>query len=175
MKSSIRSLPQILAICLVFLLTPRVGAVRPLPPEPLPSITPAPVDEPTPPPQTDVLTTATIYFGDTTQVSVQSVNGWFQLVGLRLNEAVNVVLQFPVGWDGTAVALQRLDGGIVSAQPAQTTIASDGTASFQFQVGNQPGLYRISITGARQTSILSFGAIDPANLKAKPPVANASH
>jgi hypothetical protein len=169
-----------LAISLILLLGPRIMA-RILPPPPPPDSTPPviivtdePTPTPTPTPQPDVLATATIYFADATQVSVQSANGRFQLIGLHLNEAVSVVVQFPPGWGNTPVALQRLDGGNVSAQAGQITIASDGTASFQFHVGNQPGLYRISMDGAGTSSMLSFWVIDPGNLQAKPPVANPS-
>jgi hypothetical protein len=138
-------------------------------------MTPFPVDEPTPPPTTDAPTAATIYFADNSQVSVQSVNGQFPLVGLHFSEAVNVVVQFPQGCENTLARFQRLDGGNISAQTAQTTIASDGTTSFQFQVGNNPGLYRIAIGGAGRSSTLSFWVIDPVNLQAKPAVANPSH
>ena len=175
MKSSIRSLLHVLAISLILLLAPRLMAMI-LPP-PLPPASTPPVgiviDEPTP--QTAVRTTATISFADATQVCAHSIDGRFRLVGMHLNEVVTVVVQFPAGWATALLAIQALDGGHVFPQTAQTVIAAGGITSFQFQAGNQPGLYRISMIGAGGSSTLNFWVADPANSQANRPVANPSH
>ena len=149
------------------------------PPDPGPSSPPIGVvtddPTPTPTPQADVRTTATVYFTDATQVSAHSIEGRFRMVGLHVNEAVTVVVQFPAGSANAVLAIQALDGGNISPQTPQTTIAADGTTSFQFQAGNQAGLYRISLIGAGGSSTLSFWAADPASQQPNPPVANPSH
>ncbi|MEY2584538.1 MAG: hypothetical protein QOD80_564 [Verrucomicrobiota bacterium] len=137
-------------------------------------MTPIPIDDPTPPPETDIPIRATVYFADTTLVSTHSIQGRFRLVGLHLNEAVNVIVQFPPALANAVFAIQPLDGGSISPN-TPTTSAVGGAISFQFQAGNLPGLYRISIIGSGGTSTLSFWVADPANVQANRPVANPSH
>jgi hypothetical protein len=148
----------------------------PLPPDPGPPI--VVTDEPTPTPTpaaVDPRPSATFTFSDATQIKTHGTRGRFRLVGLHLNEVVNIVVQFPTQWANTPLTLQALDGGNLSAQPANAVIAADGTVSFQFQAGNQPGLYRVAVIGAGGNSTLSFWAVDPATSQANPAVVNPSH
>lgn len=175
---SLRFFVQIFAICFTVLEAPRIIA---RPPIILPPQTPPPVvvtDEATPTPTpaaVDPRPSATFTFSDATQIKTHSTRGRFRLVGLHLNEVVNIVVQFPAQWANTPLTLQALDGGNLSAQPANAVIAADGTASFQFQAGNQTGIYRVSIIGAGDNSTLSFWAVDPATSQANPAVMNPSH
>lgn len=99
----------------------------------------------------------------------------FRVAGIRPHETIDIKLQFSSEWAGTPLVLQALDGGNVSATPKNAVIAEDGTASFRFQAGDQPGLYRVSIIGAAGGSTLKFWIADPKNPKANPPVLNPGH
>ena len=156
---------QVLAICLVLFYASRINA------QSLPPPTPPPIDEPVPGDRTS----ATVFFADATEVYAHSIDGRFRLVGLHLNETVDITVQFPTGWEKTHLTVQALDGGDLFPQSADTVIADDGSTSFQFRAGNQPGLYRISMIGAGGSSILSFWVADPTNPQANPPTANPSH
>jgi hypothetical protein len=170
---SLRFFVQVLAICFTVVQTPRIIA-RPLPPDLDPPI--VVTDEPTPTPAAvDPRPSATFTFADATQIKTHSARGRFRLVGLHLNEVVNVVVQFPTQWANTPLTLQSVDGGNLSAQPANAVIAADGTVSFHFQAGNQPGIYRVAVIGAGGNSTLSFWAVDPATSQANPAVMNPSH
>jgi hypothetical protein len=115
---------------------------------------------------------ATISFAGASAVKVQSKRGSFSLVALGPNEAVQIDLRFSPDLAKTPLSAQSLDGGRISAKTKGAMISSDGTASIGFQAGDQPGLYRVVITGGGASSILKFWVADPRNPKATPPVVN---
>jgi hypothetical protein len=153
---------QVLAICFTVLQTPRVIAESP----PLPTASPN---------TSDLRPSATFTFADGTNVTTRSAKGRFRPVGLHLNEVVGVSVQFPGEPANTPVTIQALDGGNLPLAFANAVIASDGTVSFQFQAGNKPGLYRVSVIGAGGNSTLSFLAADPNNPQPNRPVVNPAH
>lgn len=82
-----------------------------------------------------------IVFGDGEEIQEYSAKGKFAPVTLAALETTDVALQFSTLFAGAPVIAQALDGGQLSGESA--TIDDTGTASFQFQVADQPGLYRI--------------------------------
>jgi hypothetical protein len=162
-KFSIRSLVWVLAACgLAIFFSP---------------ITTANIVGPTGPPviiEDPLRSSATFTFSDDSEISANSANGHFRLVGLHLNEVIDVTVLFPAGWENASLAIQPLDGGILTS-PANTSIAEDGTASLRFQAGNLPGLYRIALISAGGHSILQFWVNDPGNQQVDPPVQNPGH
>jgi len=176
-KFSIRSLLQIFAICLALLDTPCIAAVI-LPPPPPPDTTPPVIigtDEPTPTPTPAVVRpTATVNFSDSTQISTSDLSGRFRLVGVHLNEVINIIVRFPAGWANAPLAIQSLDGGYLSSA-ANTAVAADGAVSLCFQAGNSPGLYRVALIGAGGRSMLQFWVPDANNPQANRPVVNPGH
>jgi hypothetical protein len=161
-KISIRSL-RVLAACGLAILFSPITTARAVPPVRPPVII-----------QDPLRSSATFTFSDASEISANSANGRFRLVGLHLNEVIDVTVRFPDGWQNASLAIQPLDGGILSS-PANTSVAEDGTASLRFQAGNLPGLYRIALISAGRHSILQFWVTDPANPQANLPVVNPGH
>lgn len=86
----------------------------------------------------------------------------FPVVAIDPGETANVALQLAGGFASARVAVQALDGGLVSSDGA---IGADGSGSLVFQAGVQPGLYRILVSGGNQTATLQFWVLnnqDPA-------------
>jgi hypothetical protein len=147
------------------IISPVVAAV--IPPVPAPTVAPA-LPQKTGP-------SATVTFAGSTPFKTQSKSGLFRLTGIHPGEVVDIKLQFAVEWATTNVVIQALDGGNVSAQTKDSLVSADGSASFRFQAGNQPGLYRVSAIGGGGSSILKFWVADPKNPKGSPPVLNPGH
>jgi len=111
-------------------------------------------------------TSATVTFGSGSTIEMNSPRGRFPLVGLNAGDTVTIGLQIS-GSTATTVSAQSLDGGSVTNN---VPIASDGSASLQFQAGAGPGLYRISVNSGGATCALQFWVIDPNNSANTPPV-----
>jgi hypothetical protein len=165
---------RLLSACLSLLIWPNTAISAPtvpspviIPPVPAPTVAPALPHKAGP--------SATITFAGSEPFKTRSKSGLFRLTGIRPGEVVEVKLQFPSEWAKTNVVIQALDGGNVSAQAKDALVAADGSASFRFQAGNQPGLYRVSAIGGGSSSILKFWVADPKNPKANPPVLNPGH
>ena len=73
-----------------------------------------------------------------------STTGEFQTVVVSPLEMITVTLQFDVSVVNTPVVVQALDGGILGIG-GSATIDQNGSLTFPFQVGDQPGLYRVSV------------------------------
>lgn len=137
------------------------------PPLPAPTVAPAPVLEEGP--------TAIITFADETQIKAQaSSSGRFQLVGLHPREVINIAFDVPVSPVSNPVTAQPLDGGKIIGPPKDVGKGPQAS-SIRFQVGDQPGLYRVFITGGRSRSMLQFWVADPKNPKNNRPVVNPGH
>lgn len=67
-------------------------------------------------------------------------------VGLQVNEQIAITLIFPVEKANYGVSIVPLDGGEVITSSNGLYVSSDGTASFMFQGGDTPGLYRVIVT-----------------------------
>jgi hypothetical protein len=128
----------------------------------LPTAADPPTYLPTPPPAPALRPSATFTFADGTQITTRSTNGRFRLVGLHLNETVDIALQFPVVLLSSSAMAQPLDGGnIISV--STSPVATGGLTLIRFQAGNQPGLYRVLLLGFGGSARLQFWVADPNN------------
>jgi len=80
----------------------------------------------------------------TSELEDCSTTGEFQTVVVSPLETTTVTLQFDVSVVNTAVVVQALDGGILGIG-GSAIIDQNGSLTFPFQVGDQPGLYRVSV------------------------------
>ncbi len=102
---------------------------------------------------------ATITFSNGASITIPSNNPEnFRLVGILPGETVNIQLQLPPSFANTFVAVQALDGGLISGD---VTVAADGTAAIAFQGGVQPGLYRILLSALGKSAMLQFSVSAP--------------
>jgi hypothetical protein len=100
-----------------------------------------------------------ITFGDGQEIQEYSIKGKFAPVSVDALETTDVTLQFSTSMTGAPVIAQALDGGELSGESA--TIDDTGTASFQFHVANQPGLYRILVIAEGTVSMVQFEVPNP--------------
>jgi hypothetical protein len=87
-----------------------------------------------------------ITFDDGEQIEGLSAKGTFEPVTLDPFTTITVKLQFSTSLAGTSLIVQALDGGVLSGIGEPATLDGDGAVSFQFQVSDLPGLYRIEGT-----------------------------
>jgi hypothetical protein len=135
-----------------------------IPPLPAPTVAPATAERIEP--------KATILFPGAAPLKVRSKGGSFPLTAIRPREVVEIKLEFPGASAGTPLIIQAPDGGEVLGAPKGVVTGAEGTATFRFQVSDQPGAYRLSIRGAGSSAMLKFWISDPQNPKANPPVIN---
>lgn len=104
-----------------------------------------------PPAFSDVITFAT---GQ--GVRGRSTAGRFAPVALNPLETAAIKLQFAATLVGKPVIIQALDGGGLGLAADSAAIALDGTTSFQFQAGDQPGAYRVLVIAGGTASMVQF-------------------
>ncbi len=104
------------------------------------------------PPVAVPVASATITFANDTSITIRG-RELFRRIGILPGEIVNIQLQLPSQFTNTVVAVQAMDGGVVSGD---VTIAVDGTGSIVFQSGMQPGLYRILLSARGRSAMLQF-------------------
>ena len=80
---------------------------------------------------------------------------------LNALDTAAIKLQFATALAGTPVIIQALDGGTVTLADPSTTVATDGTTAFQFQVADQPGLYRVLVIAGGTVSMVQFSVPAP--------------
>ena len=117
------------------------------------SILPAQAD---PPALSDVIT-----FANDQAIRGRSTAGRFPTVALNRLETASIKLQFAATMAGTPVIIQAMDGGELGLAADSAAIALDGTTSFQFQVADQPGLYRVLVIAAGTVSMVQFEVPNP--------------
>jgi hypothetical protein len=106
--------------------------------------------------QDDPGATAAITFGNQQSVRVKSNANRFSPVGVSPGDTISVTLMFPIGFAGTAVTFDDLDGSNGLLNGNSGTIDGNGIVSFQFLTPIQAGLYRVLVTAATTTSALQF-------------------
>jgi hypothetical protein len=72
-----------------------------------------------------------------------SSSGKFESVTVDQFTTSDVALQFPASLTNKPVAIEALDGGMLSSNSA--TIDANGSLSFSFQVTDQPGIHRVIV------------------------------
>jgi hypothetical protein len=127
-----------------------------------------------PPLSSDGSPSAAMTYPDGSGVQAQGRSGRFPLVAAGAGQSINLQLRFAGGAASTGLIVQNLDGGNIPATQINSTIAADGTASFQFQTGGKPGLYRVLINQGGSVSLLQFWVLDPTNAAANPPTVQPS-
>jgi hypothetical protein len=137
----------------------------------LPSPSATPIESPPPiaPPSLGALDTCTaaVTFASGQSLSVRSTSDVFPLIAATAGETFTVQLRFPLDAVGALLGAQPLDGGAVFAD--NLPIALDGSVSIQFQVGSQPGLYRLPLEAAGQITTLQFWVLDLDDPSVNPP------
>jgi hypothetical protein len=109
-----------------------------------------------PPALSDVIT-----FAKGQEIRGRSTAGRFPAVALNRLETASIKLQFAATMAGTPVIIQALDGGELGLAADSAAIALDGTTSFQFQAGHQPGAYRVLVIAAGTVSMVQFEVPNP--------------
>jgi len=117
--------------------------------------------------------TATIDFGDNQSVTANSNGAIFDRVGLQPNQVVDVTVQFSPGAAGRTIIAEPLDGGRVIGSTSKLVVAADGTLSFSFQAGHDPGVCQVSLHDGAQEVGLQFWVLDQQNPQENPPVINS--
>lgn len=97
-----------------------------------------------------------ISFANEQPVHLHSDDGQFPPVAASPGETADIYLHFPAVYAGAPLLIEGMDGGDVQLTQQSTTIDSQGRASFEFQAGADPGLYRILIVAADTPSMLQF-------------------
>lgn len=97
-----------------------------------------------------------ITFATDEKIQDYSSAGKFAPVALNPLETTTIKLQFLPELASTPVIAQVLDGGDLGGIDESATIAPDGTTSFQFQVPDQPGLYRVLVIAGQTFSMVQF-------------------
>ena len=113
--------------------------------------------------------TAVMTFANNSSLSMRCKNGQFPLVAASAGQTVNIQLCFPLTAALTNVIVEPLDGGTLPSGQSEMSIATDGTASIQFQPGNGPGLYRVLLNQVGSISTLRFWVADPQQPNSGPP------
>jgi hypothetical protein len=97
----------------------------------------------------------------------------FQLVAARPGETILIVVPMPVTALRRFAAVQALDGGkLIGPTPVPVI---NGVASIQFQVGTQPGLYRVLFLGLGPAATVQFWVQDIQRPATNPWAVNSSH
>jgi len=113
--------------------------------------------------------TAAITFPSGAFLQVRSTSDLFPLVAADPGASLNIQLRFPVNFAGATIIAAALDGGIASIAQDNPAIAADGTASIQFQVASQPGLYRVLLNTGGVFTTLQFWVANSQSPSANPP------
>lgn len=119
-----------------------------------PSPSPTPDPSPTPPVLLDTEPSAVISVGEQEPQTMHSHKGKFPVLQLQPGDTASVQLRFPLGLAETTLLFQALDSGTVSSD--NVVIDSDGTASVQFQVPADAGVYRLMVNASGQLTLLQF-------------------
>jgi len=125
--------------------------------------------------QTAVISaTATIDFGNNQSVTANSNGTTFDRVGLQPNQVVDVTVQLSPVIAGRTIIVEPLDGGRVIGPASELVVAADGTFSFRFQAGGEPGIYQVTLHDGAQEIGLQFWVLDPQNPQNNPQVLTPS-
>ena len=90
------------------------------------------------------------------------MDGIISRTGLRPRQLVNITLKPSAEKIGNRIAVSSFDGGIVSGQESLAVSAS-GTGRFNFQAGQEPGLYRLLVDIGPERYWLHFYVLDLQN------------
>lgn len=104
------------------------------------------------PAEAPVSATITFANGETINIGSNS-DQTFAPIETLPGETLGIQLQLPLTFVNSPVGLGALDGGFV---PEEIQVATDGSTTFAFRAGAQPGLYRIILNTANTSTMLQF-------------------
>jgi hypothetical protein len=119
--------------------------------------------------------TATIDFGNNQSVTATSNGAISDRVGLQPNQVVDVTVQFSADKAGRTIIVEPLDGGRVIGAAKKLIVATDGTFSFRFQAGHDPGVCQISLHDGAHEMGLQFWVLNQQNPQENPSVINSGN
>jgi len=110
-------------------------------------------------PSSSVTPTATVTVGRKTQRLKPNSADCFPRVYTQPGQMVEITLHYP-GADGQKLIVGVDDGGSLADGKAVQVLQLDrsGKATFVFQVGEQPGVYRLSLKRGKDYKALNFWA-----------------
>jgi hypothetical protein len=117
----------------------------------------------------------TISWGANQSVTAISRGGVSDRIGLQPDQLVDVTVQFSTSAAGRTIIVEPLDGGRIIGTSNRLLIASDGTFSFRFQIGHNPGIYQVSLHDRAKELGLQFWVLDSQNPENNPPVINSGN
>jgi hypothetical protein len=125
-----------------------------------------PPNMPTAPPN---LAVAVVTYGSTGGFAVSRCpKGIFELVAVQPDQTVQVTIQYPASQALQTVLAETLDGGAITFPAGGSVIGADGTLSFTFQAGHDPGLNQVSLRAGVQELGLQFWVLDTQNPQNNP-------
>jgi hypothetical protein len=85
--------------------------------------------------------------GDTQEViqADSSSTGTFETVTVDASANSDVKLQFPASLASKTVTIAAMDGGALTNGGGTSSIGTDGSLLFSFQVSDQPGVHRVMV------------------------------
>jgi hypothetical protein len=102
-------------------------------------------------------------------VATASRKGVFERVGLKHDQTVDVVVQYPGAKVGRTIIAEPLDGGKVIVAAKRLVVAADGTIHFKFCAGHDVGSYQVALHDAAQKLGLQFWVLDEQHPDKNPP------
>lgn len=124
----------------------------PLTADDIPATPPTSPDLPPAPPGP----TVTVSSGVGQPTTVSSSSGLSDEIDLQPNQTVTVTVQYGMDKVGHIIVAEPLDGGSVVAPGPQMLVAADGTLTFQFQDGAEPGWRQVSLHDGTEELGLEF-------------------
>jgi hypothetical protein len=118
--------------------------------------------------ESNIEAAASIDFGSNQSVTTTLRKGLSDHVGLHPNQTVKVTIQFSATDVGRVIAIEPLDGGRIIGSVKKAVVGGDGTFSFNFQAGNEPGLLQVCLRNGPQEIGLRFWVIDSQNPDSNP-------
>jgi hypothetical protein len=92
------------------------------------------------------------------------------LPGLTPGQIVTVTVMFGPEKNGQAIQAFALDGGTLSVSGGGLVADEEGNVTFQFQAGNEPGLYQVALRDAVREMGIQFWVINSQSPNENPAV-----
>lgn len=93
-----------------------------------------------------------------------------KLPGLAPDQVVDVTVQFGTQKAGELIEGAALDGGVISIPQGGLIADENGSVSFQFQAGHEPGLYQVALRDDTHEMGVQFWVINDQVPAENPPV-----
>lgn len=114
-------------------------------------------------------TAASVDYGNETVFAPVKHGTDFERLGVRAEQTLTIVVQFPPELAGQFIIAEPLDGGALSVPGEGLFVASDGSVTFQFQTGTSFGSYRVAVHQPDDSNFVQFWVVDPDHPENTPP------